>query len=192
MIMNYIPGTALKCTMIFVNRYSLLLTNPDATNVWIIHLHQMVKKGHYFIPIQQNIPIFHPNISSQISWIIWCFSNNRSFFILQFTSDSPYSILGAEPPTSVETFSLTPRPVTQPPSSRGTHVFGNTRWSHSKLYVSNRTQWRRFWYLEPTKSHETSQGANRELPAVLTVLPCWLGNLRNWILFFWKKTTDKQ
>ena len=136
---------------------------------------------------QSFIQIYHPKYHELYD----VFPTTGRFF-LQFTSDSPYSILGAEPPTSVETFSLTPRPVTQPPSSRGTHVFGNTRWSHSKLYVSNRTQWRRFWYLEPTKSHETSQGANRELPAVLTVLPCWLGNLRNWILFFWKKTTDKQ
>lgn len=112
---NYIfLGRLYSVLYIFVNRYSLRLTNPDATNMWSFHLHQMVKNGHYFIPIQQNTPIFHPNIIPNIMNYMMFFPQQLGdlYIFMQFISDSPCSILGAETPTSVETFLKAPTSVT--------------------------------------------------------------------------------
>lgn len=157
-----------------------------------------MKNGHYFIPIQQNTPIFHPNIIPNIMNYMMFFQQQLGdlYIFMQFIGDSPYSILGAETPTSVETFLKAPTRYT-------THVFHvfhvflvfhGPRWSHSKLYVSNRTQWRRFWYLEPTKSHETSQGAELRSAATrgffnrcrLWEAAAWLGKPKELDLFFEK------
>ena len=69
-----------------------------------------MKNGHYFIPIQQNTPIFHPNIIPNIMNYMMFFQQQLGdlYIFMQFIGDSPYSILGAETPTSVETFLKAP------------------------------------------------------------------------------------
>ena len=98
------------------------------------------------IPIQQSIPIFiillfYPNHSNSSKW---CFSTTgRDIQQFQWNRVTLLGLNLGLPDGGLVRWVFCPR----------------RRWNHSKLYVSNRTQWRRFWYLESTKSYEISQGA---------------------------------
>lgn len=103
-IMNYIfLGRLYSVLYIFVNRYSLRLTNPDATNVWSIHLYQMVKNDEKR-PLLYSHPTKHSNLSSKYHpkhhelydvfpttarWFIHIYAIYRWFTVFDFRGRNP-------------------------------------------------------------------------------------------------------
>lgn len=158
----YIPGTALQCIVYFCKSILTTTYKPRCDEYVEFSPTSNGEKR----PLLYSHPTKHSNLSSKYHpkyhelydvfpttarWFIHIYAIHKWFTVFDFRGRNPNFRRNLfKSPDKCHNLRV-----------HVFHVFHGPRWSHSKLYVSNRTQWRRFWYLEPTKSDETSQGANR-------------------------------